>query len=132
MLAVTTCLPARERGFDRLLGDAAFAADQLDEHVDRRLLGERDRIVHETEWRNVGIAVLAPVLGRDRDDLDGPACARGKFGPTHLEKPQEAAPDGADTGQSKLKSITHGKRSERPVRLGGNGDDVVQCFGGVL
>ncbi len=118
-------LAGAERGLDRLLGHAAFPADQLDEHVDVRVLGESDRVRNEAESRNVGVAVFAPVLGRDGDDLNFPPGTRGKLGPARLEEPQEAAPDGADTGQSELQSVTHGKRSERPVRLGGNGNDVV-------
>ena len=42
-------LAGAERGLDRLLGHAGFAADQLDEHVDLRVLGERNRVRHEAE-----------------------------------------------------------------------------------
>src|SRR5579885_3655396 len=67
---------------------------------------------------------------RNRNDVDAPPGARGDGIAVRGEELQEPPADGADTGQSYPQSIAHWKRSERPVRLRGHGNDVMHRLGG--
>ena len=91
-------LAGLECGFDRFLGRAALASDQLDESVDRRVAGKRDRILDKAETRNICRAPLFPVAGRHCDHLDGPAGAVGKRAAAGLQQLQDPASHRAEPG----------------------------------
>ena len=102
-------LAGAKRRFDRLLGDAGLPTDQLDEDIDFRIGGKRDRVFHEAYPGEIDIAFFTPVARGHGDDFDLTTGARRQRLTARLNEPQEAAADNAYTGQSKLQFISHGK-----------------------
>ncbi len=65
-----------ERGLDDRERDPLGAADQLDDDVDFRVGGHRDRVVVPAHRRQIDAAVAPPVARRDRGDDDAAAGAQ--------------------------------------------------------
>ena len=84
-------LAGSERGLHRALGRIAGAADQLDEHVDRRIARQRHRIGEPAKFLQIDVALLAARARADRNDLDGAAAARHKLVAAVLQETHHGA-----------------------------------------
>ncbi len=69
-------LAGAQRRLDQALGDAARAADQLDDDVDVRRRGQRQRVVFPAQPREIDVALLGLERARDGHELEPPAAAQ--------------------------------------------------------
>src|SRR5262249_19190004 len=79
------------------------------EHIDTWILRQSDRIVNAAEPGDIGARIPPMLERRYCDDVDGPPGTGGDGIAVLGKKLQQAAADSADTGQSDLQSVTHGK-----------------------
>ena len=86
---------------------AVGAADQFDHHVDRRIGGERDRVLVPAQPGQRHAAVARAVAGRHRGDRDRPAGARGDDVGVVAQQLQDAAADRAEAGDRDRKRPRH-------------------------
>ena len=96
-----------ERRLDGGFGDAAVAAHQLDEDVDRGVLGEHNRIGEELRFLRHRALLFGLRLGGDAGHFDAasgdipePASMRG-------QQVEQAAADGAEAGDADFQIFSH-------------------------
>ena len=102
--------PAPKRGLDRLEGHSVRPADQFDEHVDVGFAGELRRVALEARPAELGlpVAAAARAIALKRERPPRPLGDRVALPP---QKPRQAAPDYAETGDAQPQRLCHGSGS---------------------
>ena len=108
LLAVTTGLPAAMRRLDQRARRPVGAADQLHHDIDRRVGGQRHRVVVPAQAGYGHAAVLRAVARRNRGDRDRPPGARGDDVGVVAQQLQHAAADRAQAGEGDGERPGHG------------------------
>ena len=97
-----------ERRFDRILGDAVGAADQLDERFDFWIARQRHGIVEPGDAARVDAAAFTLRARRDADDLQRTAGALRQALLVKVEQLKQTRADGAKAGDAQGKRLLHG------------------------
>ena len=108
-------LAGLQRGFDGLPGGALLAADQLDEHIDRRIDGQSLGLVEPLDVLERDAALLGAAARGDALDLDAPA--------ERLRQPRRRAPA---AGSTVRRPPCRARR--RPISAAGSWDASVMPF----
>ena len=99
-----------QRRFDGSLGDAVLAADQLDEHLDRRIACERHGIVEPFDALEIDAAALVRVCAPRRRRRMRDACRR--------RRESAPTPQSPVTPRSKLQEVPR-RRCQAPAMPNG-------------
>ncbi len=100
-------LAGGERGLYRALGGIARPADNLDQHIDRRIARQRHRIGDPAKLLRFEIALFAARAGGDRDDLDAASATRHQLVAALIEEMDDSAADGSETGKTDFQRLSH-------------------------